>query len=732
MKKLLALTILIVGCISVVNTTKNTNKNEKEENVELLQSGVSGGYEIVNNRPFSLNPNHFSYRDGKTGEVYVAGNASVGQLGVDVDTTINYSFPVYKNGIEANTFQNPKTFSFNGNSIILDESGKVYTSGFNNLGQTGNGSSGSNNKVTTFGLRNVGGSSTYNAVSVATGGSSSFVLLDNGALYGCGDSNLTGFSAINSTYSRIDGVTNLPTGEDKGGIVNFGGISNEAYVLFGDGDLYRSWYGGKWELTAQNVKLINYVESVGYYCFFMTYDNKVYKDYRLYDEPVLVSSSIDPDLEIKQFLAADYCFGYLTVDNDLYISSKDGSMPTASNSSLTYDTFYKFEEKILYAEMSAKSYTGVSYAILTEEGQIKLWGCSDNYKFGNGSNSSYPYEWAITPENGWFDSSTYPGVTTPPAQDDNTTEAPEVPGVTPEETDFSTSYPILRSHTSNNYNGANINTTQGIQLMYGTYLKLDYSNYKLESSQRIDINISSIDGTYSKDWTWSALNDDITTNYPVLPNFYIVTSKLMNTSNEQVGGSNEVTYEILKETLSLSVSSQLRLDLQGDDIYSTEGSLYEASYNKIMSGLLNGLYISTNMTIYSNNENNIFSTTSFDNIGSLTTNENWSIYFTNASVTTFNKSLSITTLERGVDYKIWIMLDDIDNYDINDTVTTSFSISTITANDENNSTPETLPEDVTTETIIETVNSPMIYVTSTLAIVAVLWAFVVTTNKKNK
>lgn len=730
MKKLLALTILIVGCVSLVNTSKNTNENAKEENVELFQSGASGGYDVVNNRPFSLNANHFTYRDGKTGEIYTAGSGSIGQLGVDADSTINYSFPLYKNGIEANTFKNPKNFSINSISIILDESGKVYTSGYNHQGQTGNGVSGSSNKVTSFGLRNVGGSSTYNAVAVATAASTSFVLLDTGALYACGNSNLTGFSAANSTYSRIDGVTNLPTGADKGGIVDFGGCDNASYVLFGDGDLYRCWYGVKWELTAQNVKLLNYTESTGFYGFFMTFDNEVYIDYRGYDEPQLLSNSIDPDLEIKQFLATDYCYGYLTADNDLYITSKDGTMPTASNSSRLYDTFYKFEEKILYAEMSATAYTDVSYAILTEEGQIKLWGTSDNYKFGNGSDSSYPYDWAITPENGWFDSSTYPGVTTPPAEEDTAPETPDTPGVTPEDTDFSAVYPILRAHTSNNYNGANINTTQGIQLMYGTYLKLDYGNYKLETSQRIDINISSIDGTYSKDWTWSTLNDDITSNYPVSPNFYIITSKVMNSSNEQIGGSNEVTYEILKETLSLSISSQLRQDLQSSDISSNEGALYDVAYNKIMSGLINGLYVSANTTIYSHNENNIFSTTSFDNIGSLTTNENWSIYFTDSTVTTFNKALAITTLEKGVDYKVWIMLDGIENYEITDTLITTFSI-TSSANSGSDSTPGVLPDDVTAD-INTSSSSPVVYVTSTIAVIAVLYAFVVTLSKKNK
>ncbi len=729
MKKLLTLTLLIIGSISTINTGQNINENENtNEDVELYQAGLVAGYEASNNRPFSLNVNQFAYRDGNTGELYVAGSAVSGQLGVAADAPIQYSFPVYKNGIAANTFIDPLNFSFNANAIILDADGKVYTAGANSIGQTGNGVSGNYNTVTSFGLRNVGGSSSYNAVAVATGGSTTMVLLENGALYGTGYGDRMGLSASTSTFSRIDGATTLPLASEKDGIVNFGGVDLCSYVLFGDGDLYRCYVSTSWVKVASNVKLVNFAETGGMCAVFLTNDNEVYLDYRTYTEPTLLTKQpIEED--VKQLLATDAAWGYLTTENDLYITTKaEGEVPTASNYSRASGYFYKFEEKILYAEISGSSSSTLSYAILTEEGQIKLWGSSDNYKFGNGSNSIYPYEWAVTPENGWFDSSTYPGVTTPPKDDDTTTETP---GVTPDTvpTDFSDVYPILRSHTANNHNGTNINSHIGIQLTYGTYLKLDYSNHQLDTGERIDVNITSIDGTYSKDWTWSTTNDDLINNYPVTPNYYIITSKVIDVLGAQVGGSNVVTYEILSEKLSLSVSSQLRSVLQGDEIKATEGCLYEASYNKIMNGLLDGLYVTANTTIYSNNENNIFSTTAFDNIGALTTENNWSIYFTDATVTSFNKSLAVTTLERNTEYKVWIMLDGIYNYETTDVLTTSFKVlenSTSTGTPE--STPDTSPESTPDEDL--STDSVVTYVMSGIALVSILWAVVATLSKR--
>lgn len=723
MKKILTLSLLMIGCLSTVGTTKSEHNND----IDLYATGYeNGAHDLVDIKPFSLGSVGFMYRCSLTDSIYGAGNSYTGQLGNGGSgsdyISITKSFAMYKSNTVWNTFSNPVDFSIDQASLIIDNDGGLYTTGFNSVGQVGNGYT---STVTSLNLRTVNGASSYSAKAVASGSNVHYVLLEGDILCAAGSGDDIGFAKDQTKFTRIDGLNGLPASEDMDGIVDFGGGYRSSYVLFGNGDLYRC-YDYIWEHIDSNVKMMSFLAADGKNVTYVNDDNEVYYMNYLETTPNLITDEITTN--IKQIIATDYAWGYLTSENDLYLSTPtEGVVAEAENSSFGSNVMYKIEEKVVYADIAGKSDTSQSYAILTQEGKIKLWGENTNGKFGNGSTSTIPYGFAYTPSNGIYsDVDDFK-----PVEPDTST-----PEVTP--TDFSECHPILRTHTANSQYGSNINSPYGIVLLYGTYLKLDFSNFALSSGETISINIKSENGEFNVDWIWCTLQDDKMSNYPIKPNSYTITSKLLDSKGSQVGGSNIVNYQIVNDEISLSLSSSVKQTLQCDSLLSSD-SIYDAAYDNVLNGLIESTFVTANKIIYSANTDSVFSTTSGDNISVLTTKENWDIYFTEVSVTSFNESDALYELEENKQYKIWIFLTGIEHYEINDVLSTSFSVASSTNNNSDNNVDvippvvET-PSEVLPESTIVTVTTtnPIVYATSGASIVAILWAIVATVSKKRR
>jgi len=131
--------------------------------------------------------------------------------------------------IPSNIFINTPT----AHSLMINTSGKVYSSGKNKYGQLGLGNT--NNKLT-FNLINPDISG--NIIKVVTGNSHSLVLLDNGDVYGCGLNNYGQLGILNdlnynykTSFVKITNPSNLRA-------VNIATGDLHSLILYNDGNIY--------------------------------------------------------------------------------------------------------------------------------------------------------------------------------------------------------------------------------------------------------------------------------------------------------------------------------------------------------------------------------------------------------------------------------------------------------------------------------------------------------------
>lgn len=569
MKKILTLLLLTVLVI-----TNNQIENNTNENIELMaSSGAATGWRI--NKPYNI-AHVNSMFTSEEGLLYGAGygGTSYPLLGVYQSSHIYEWVPILKNGDENNQFKNPRDYDFQQGAVIVDEFGKVWTCGRGTNYILGTGSTSTISKYTQIEIYD-----DYNAVACASGYYATFVLMDDDSMYATGSAYYNGIGVTKSTFTQ---TITAEFAEENGGIKDFSGGENSAWVLYNNGHLYGTnpQTKGIWQKVGEDVKCFD-VDSGSTSVYVVDINNKVMycNEEKALELELLLETPNDFIVQVRGGGDGYGAWGYLTSTGDLYISGST----KAENDSATSTDLTLVTSNATFFDISGNFGSNMVYGYLTDEGIMKFWGDNSTGQLGEPSSTKEVLvEDAITPE--------YSGKS----------EIPDLNvGNGLEDTN-----PILEC-----YNLNNDVKTQNIEdndiITFGNYVKVDYSNHLLLGNTKIEMTISDETSIYNT-FTW----DESYNDYPKKVGKYKVVSQLVDSSNNKIGEENVVNYEIQIIDISLNVINEIEvvdyknmINTMNDNLddYFNLNTLYDSNYNEILlETCLNLYYTDTNNNVVSN------------------------------------------------------------------------------------------------------------------------------------
>lgn len=569
MKKILTLLLL-----TVLVMTNNQIENNTNENIELMaSSGATTGWRI--NKPYNI-AHVNSMFTSEEGLLYGAGygGSSYPLLGVSQSSHIYEWVPILKNGDENNQFKNPRDYDFQQGAVIVDEFGKVWTCGRGSNYILGTGNTATTSKYTQIEIYD-----DYNAVACASGYYATFVLMDDDSMYVTGTANYNGIGVTKTTFTQ---TISAEFAKENGGIKDFSGGENSAWVLYNNGHLYgaNTQTKGIWKKVGEDVKCFD-VDSGSTSVYVVDINNKVMycNEEKALELELLLETPNDFIVQVRGGGDGYGAWGYLTSTGDLYISGST----KAENNSATSTDLTLVTSNATFFDISGNYGSNMVYGYLTDEGIMKFWGDNSTGQLGEPSGTKEVLvEDAITPE--------YSGKA----------EIPDLNvGNGLEDTN-----PILECYNLNNEV-----KTQNIEdndvITFGNYVKIDYSNHLLLGNTKIEMTISDETSIYNT-FTW----DESYNDYPKKVGKYKVVSQLLDSSNNKIGEENIVNYEIQSIDISLSTINDIEVvDYKNmintmnnnlDDYFSLD-TLYDSNYNEIsLETCLNLYYTDSNDNVVTN------------------------------------------------------------------------------------------------------------------------------------
>lgn len=559
MKKFL---FLLIVCFSIITLT---NEVEAQYGSHITE-------------PFEMNHHITSYLDTNTGYLYLAGDNRYYNLGDGTTTQSNYYFASYKNGDANDKFINPIDWDFEiYHSAVIDSDGTLWTTGNGTSGMLGNGSTTSSTVFKQVSLPN-----NLKATKViASRGSCTLVLLEDGNLYGVGSSSTVG---VTNNYQFTQMNNKLPIGDQD--VVEFQGGDTATLLLTSKGNLYTigSSNGcggsGSWDTP----KLTNVVQI----------DLMYQSAYALKNDGTVWCSGSNSD---KQFgftgSASTYTQSPLSLEDGEFVTSVKGGIGTGyiqTNKGNLYVTGTNSQGQYgdgtkISCSVFTKKHTDVAFfdvgeyqtGVLFKDSSLKFFGYNNFGQLGIGNTNTVidatsPEADLIAPEDDNTGVGLTPAVSLPIYEPDiSIWPSEKVEELTQDEIDEATTSttPIQPGEafddgSSNIFvddNGkvyilsapaikSSTEITSTIEFDNNDFLRVNYQNIDFSSGvlegYKLKITIEGDNSDYRNSFFYGT-DQDLESSYPKAVGKYIVTSTLLNTRYE-TKTTIESYFEIVEST----------------------------------------------------------------------------------------------------------------------------------------------------------------------------------------
>ncbi len=412
---------MVIGYMSFTLSTNppiSSSAASSEFNSQATNSVNSGAVNSAllatqrSNDSFVMSGSNTSYVDPTNGQLYGTGRGYNGNLGLGYDEDgirigNQESFtPLYKSGDASQPFINPIDWYIGyWMGIVLDADGKVWTAGQQSYGQLGNGvlTNGTDwllERQYTFEMVEIDGSYDYNAVRVGGNTSSSFVMLDDGTLWGAGSYAALGLARYGEgSYARPSEVGGEPTEigsyyhtyikldlswmPEGTSIIDISLQSDRVTVLLDDGSLWKpnGNTSGGWSQFGSNVISFDFLGVTTYYVDSL---GDVYYSSSVTGEAskLLSAGEYEGTIDSVYTGATGSGWAYLTTDGDVYFCNTPGGTE-----------FFKIAENVIYFDLGGYGDNQETFGAITSSGEFKLWGYDYQGNLGNGDTEGSTPGW---------------------------------------------------------------------------------------------------------------------------------------------------------------------------------------------------------------------------------------------------------------------------------------------------------------------------------------------------
>lgn len=537
---------ILLGLFSYISNT-----DEVEYNTQLHSTGATGGYLV--NKPFDLSVRQSSYISS-TGYLYSAGYNNKYEFGNGSSAIVSTHFRLYKDGDTNDVFKDPLSWGFSWyHSIIVDNDGSVWTAGTNNEYRLGLGLSSTSATEKYFVKVPTIGTDEYKAVSTSPGYFHSVVLLDDDTIWCAGSGKYFGMSGSYSSYTQIT----LPDVNAK--ILDYSGSYTSTYVLYDNGELYRlSGTTSTWYLVGENIKFFD-ADGSANYVYAVTYDNEIlFKKESTNDDLVEVKDTIIGEVVQVRGAGIDSgsTWGYLNKAGDLYIADEQSD----GQGDLTRIN----ESNIRFFDMGSSYDASVTtYGYINQYAQMYLWGSNTQGQLATGSTSS--------------------GLDDP----NHSESSLVIPSLDADFTGLYSVDPIIRKVSDNSIidpDSLYLNFNEGT-------IYVDYSNYEFDSNinQKIEVSITDTYGVICTFTLDKSNKVNQTASYPTAPGVYTITSQLFSyVDNEWVlsGSPNCTIFELGIPKSDMKIDEDIFLEEMKLVAYNNNVSTFE-----MYSSIINQAYV---------------------------------------------------------------------------------------------------------------------------------------------